>query len=79
MPALDIALPQMPNVVEAVVVFNTPYAAYQHEGVRRDGTHRIRRWATPGAGIKFLEKKLLAHGKGYLATAGAAVSMAVSK
>jgi len=41
--------------------FNIEYAAYQHEGERKDGSHKIEKWTTTkGAtspGIKFLESK----------------------
>lgn len=34
------------------------YAAYQHEGQRRDGSHVVRKYTTPGRGRKYLEKPL---------------------
>lgn len=33
-----------------VVTANKEYAAYQERGARRDGTHRVRRYSTPGTG-----------------------------
>lgn len=43
--------------MEYSVSYNTTYAAYQHEGIRRDGTHVIRN--RPGGGkSKFLEDPL---------------------
>lgn len=32
------------------------YAAYQHRGVRLDGTRRVKKWTTPGTGPLFLKK-----------------------
>ncbi|MFA5379584.1 MAG: HK97 gp10 family phage protein [Dehalococcoidia bacterium] len=40
------------------VGFNMPYATYQHEGQRSDGSRVIRNWTEPGAGKKFLGNKL---------------------
>lgn len=37
-----------------VVAFNTAYAAFQHEGIRADGTHRIRNYQGGRKG-KYLE------------------------
>lgn len=31
------------------------YASYQHRGMRRDGSHRVKRYTTAGTGKKFLE------------------------
>ncbi len=39
---------------EAIVGYNTEYAAYQHEGIRADGTHPIRHWQGGRKG-KYLE------------------------
>lgn len=41
-----------------VIGFNTPYAAYTHEGIRLDGTHKIVNWTEPGSGPKFLQSKM---------------------
>lgn len=56
-----------PDVVTAVVGFNTPYAAYQHEGVRADGTHVVVNYTHSGTGKKFLEKKLFDNENDYVA------------
>lgn len=40
--------------LEQIVGYNTVYAAYQHEGVRRDGTHPISHWQGGRKG-KYLE------------------------
>lgn len=47
------------NEFVAVIGFNTPYAAYQHEGVRADGSHPVVNYSEPGSGPKFLEAKLI--------------------
>lgn len=67
-----------PDVVTAVVGFNTPYAAYQHEGERKEGTHVVKTYGAgknkkkgimgpPGTGKKFLEKKLFDNENEYVA------------
>lgn len=40
-----------------IVAFNTKYAAYQHEGMRKDGTHVVRRYKS-GRKKKYLEDPL---------------------
>ena len=57
----------------ASVIFNTPYAAYQHEGQRPDGSHVIRRWTMTESGTKFLEAKLLAHSLEYFQFVASAI------
>jgi len=42
---------------EVNVAYNTEYAAYQHEGIRKDGTHRITNYQGGRKG-KFLEDPL---------------------
>lgn len=37
------------------VVFNKEYAAYQERGARRDGSHPVRKYTTPGTGAHYLE------------------------
>lgn len=56
-----------PDVITAVVGFNTDYAAYQHEGVRADGTHVVQNYTHSGTGKKFLEKKLFDNEDDYVA------------
>lgn len=46
------------NLIESTVGFNTPYAAYQHEGERADGTHKVENYSHSGTGAKFLEQKM---------------------
>jgi hypothetical protein len=41
-----------------ILGFDTPYAAYQHEGQRQDGSRVIKNWSTPGSGKKFIQKKI---------------------
>ena len=48
----------MVTLVEGVLVYRAPYAAYQHEGMRRDGSHVVVHHSEPGSGTKFLEAKL---------------------
>ena len=48
----------MATLVEGTLVFLAPYAAYQHEGMRRDGSHVVVHHSEPGSGTKFLEAKL---------------------
>lgn len=50
----------------AVVGFNTPYAAYLHEGMRRDGSRVIRKYTERGSGRKFLESKMSRYHQQYL-------------
>jgi len=42
---------------ETLVVYNIKYASYQHEGVRRDGTYKIKAWQGGRKG-KYLEDPL---------------------
>lgn len=49
------------------VTYNTPYAAYQHEGVRADGSHVVRNYTTPGSGKKYLETPLYTNAPKYAA------------
>lgn len=38
-----------------MIRYNKEYAAYQHRGHRRDGTHVVRNYTTPGTKSKYLE------------------------
>ena len=42
----------------AVVGFNSPYAVYQHEGQRKDGSHVVHNYTLAGSGPDFLKKPL---------------------
>lgn len=55
-----------PNKIVGAVIFGTPYAAYQHEGVRYDGSHVVKNYTTAGTGPKFLESKLFHNTDKYL-------------
>ena len=68
-----------PGEIVAQVGFNTPYAAYQHEGVRMDGTHQVSEYTEPGSGAKFLERPLLANAAGYKAIIGKAITEGLRK
>ncbi len=50
--------------------FNSKYAAYQHEGERKDGTHKVKKYTTTkGAskpGPKFMQSKMAQFGKKYM-------------
>ena len=48
------------------VGFNMPYATYQHEGQRKDGSHIVRNYSEAGAGKKFLTKKIQMNRNVYL-------------
>lgn len=37
-------------------IWNTPYAAYQWYGVRKDGTHEVKNYTTPGTGTMWAQK-----------------------
>lgn len=52
--------------VTGTVVFDGPYAAYQHEGMRADGSHVVKNYTTAGTGAKYLETKLVTHRDKYL-------------
>lgn len=43
------------------VSWNRVYAGYQEFGQRRDGTHKVKKYTTPGTGKKFAEKGVLAN------------------
>ncbi len=63
------------TTVEAIVATGaeaSAYAAYQHEGMRADGSHVIRN-NPGGGGPKYLEGPLLAHGPTYRAAIAKAV------
>ena len=49
----------------AVISFNTPYATYQHEGQRQDGSHKVLEYSEPSSGAKFLEQPMLTNAKRY--------------
>lgn len=43
---------------DVVVGYNIAYAAYQHEGQRRDGSHVVRNYTNPRSQRKFLENPI---------------------
>ena len=51
-----------PTHLEAQITFATPYAAYQHEGRRADGSHKVRHYSHAGTGTKYVERPLKEHG-----------------
>ena len=59
--ATDHKEPLKKGEMVAVIGFNSPYAAYQHEGQRQDGSHVVKQYSdTEGSqpGPKFLETPL---------------------
>lgn len=81
------------TVIHVSVGYNTPYAAYQHEGVREDGTHQVtnqvaskdpkasaeerKGYTDEFSGAKFLEKPLFENADDYIKIAQAEVSRAL--
>ena len=46
------------NGDDYLVVYNKSYAAYQHEGVRSDGSHVVKHYTVPGRSSKYLERPM---------------------
>lgn len=65
-PATEGDEPLLPDMITAVVGFNTPYAAYQHEGQRKDGSRVVKNYTHSGTGKKFLERKLINNADDYI-------------
>ena len=40
------------------IVYEMPYAVYQYRGVRKDGTHVVRKYTTPGTG-PYWDKRMI--------------------
>jgi len=56
--------------------YTSKYAAYQHEGERKDGTHKVRKYTTARVsqpGPKFLQKKMVRHKKKYIGLVAEAI------
>ncbi len=54
--------------VVGTVGFNVPYAAFQHEGQREDGSHVVTQHSRPdGRGSKYLERPLHENAEDYVA------------
>jgi hypothetical protein len=45
----------VPGHLKYQIKYNKEYAAYQHRGARRDGTHVVRNYTTPGTKAKYLQ------------------------
>ncbi len=43
------------------ITYESPYASYQYFGKRKDGSHVIRNWTTPGTGPKWDKKMITAY------------------
>lgn len=65
--------------IEAIVGFNKPYAAYQHEGMRADGSHAVVNYSEPSSGAKFLESKMASSGEEYLGIIAREIGGAVER
>ena len=63
--------------ISVSVGFNTPYAAYQHEGQRDDGTHQVENYTEPTSGAKFLEKPLIENKDDYIKIVQAEIKGAI--
>lgn len=44
------------STLQYQVIFDKEYAAYQERGMRKDGSHVIRKYTTPSTGAGFLDK-----------------------
>lgn len=75
-PASKLDDPIVPGTITGTVGFNTPYAAYQHEGERQDGTHKVQNYTHSGTGAKFLEKPLFENAQDYKAVVAKALRKA---
>ncbi|MDX9975327.1 MAG: minor capsid protein, partial [FCB group bacterium] len=64
-PLTEIGVPRK-NTVTVTVGFNSPYAVYQHEGMRKDGSFVVENYSEPGSGPKFLENKLAENAEDYM-------------
>lgn len=50
---------------EMYVVWDEVYAQYQWFGMRRDGSHQVHHYTTPGTGTQWAEKARAAYGKNW--------------
>ncbi len=61
------------NEISVKAGYNSEYAAYQHEGERKSGTHKVKKYTTDrGAsqpGPKFLQTKMVRHKEKYIGIA----------
>lgn len=46
------------NVTVDSITYESPYASYQYFGKRKDGSHVIKHWTTPGTGPKW-DKRMI--------------------
>lgn len=57
------------NEISIRAGYKSKYAAYQHEGQRKDGTHKVKKYTTKRVsqpGPKFLQTKMVRHKKKYI-------------
>ena len=52
--------------IEGILEYEMPYAAFQHQGIRRDGTHKVQNYTEAGSGPGFVSKKLIRFFKKYM-------------
>ena len=46
------------SVTTDSITYESPYASYQYFGKRKDGSHVIKRWTTPGTGPRW-DKRMI--------------------
>ena len=44
------------HIMDTFIVYETPYAKYQYYGMRRDGSHVVKNYTTPGTGSYWDER-----------------------
>ena len=49
-----------------LIGWNSPYAGFQHEGKRLDGSHVVKNYTEPSSGRKFLLAKLISRRRFYM-------------
>jgi len=57
------------NEISIAAGYNSEYAAYQHEGERKDGTHKVKKYTKERVsqpGPKFLQSKMVRHKERYI-------------
>lgn len=46
----DIGTLRQYSIYEHYIIYETPYAKYQYYGQRKDGSHKVKKYTTPGTG-----------------------------
>lgn len=65
--------------IRGTVAFKNEYAAFQHEGQREDGSHKVENYSHAGTGTKFLEGKVSGNRDDYLQTVADAATKAADR